>query len=90
MGVWETGMWSEGLELHADEAQGIALPSHSVCHETYFNPFTPKSGKFKTEEEIVSFVLQNCQKQTRPLERTVRVRARLLPLQATDRQTEWN
>ena len=32
-----------------------------------FNPFTPKSAKFKTEEKILKFMLQNCQKQTAPL-----------------------
>ena len=26
------------------------------------NPFTPKSSKFKTEEKILIFILQNCQK----------------------------
>ena len=26
------------------------------------NPFTPKSAKFKTEEKILNFILQNCQK----------------------------
>ena len=27
-----------------------------------FNPFTPKSAKFKTDEKILNFILQNCQK----------------------------
>ena len=36
------------------------------------NPFTPKSAKFKTEEEILNFFLQHCQKQRAPLEGTAR------------------
>ena len=34
------------------------------------NPFTPKSAKFKIEEKILNFILQNCQKQTAPHEGT--------------------
>ena len=34
------------------------------------NPFTPKSAKFKAEEEIWNFILQNSQKQTAPHEST--------------------
>ena len=36
----------------------------------FFNPFTPKSAKFQTEERIMNFILQNGQKQTVPLEST--------------------
>ena len=35
-----------------------------------FNSFTPKSAKFKTEETILNFILQNCQKQTIPHDST--------------------
>ena len=34
------------------------------------NPFTSKSAKFKTEGKTLNFILQNCQKQTAPLEST--------------------
>ena len=30
----------------------------------YFNPFTPKSAKLKTEEKLLNFILQNSKKQT--------------------------
>ena len=40
------------------------LPLH-VWHQ-YFNPSTPMSAKFKTEENILNFILQNCQEQTAP------------------------
>ena len=50
------------------------LTINAAClpSDVYLNPFTPKSAKFKTEEEIVNFVLQDCQKQTGPLECTAR------------------
>ena len=35
-----------------------------------FNPFTPKSAKFKTEKKILNFILQKCQNQTAPPEST--------------------
>ena len=37
-----------------------------VTNGTVINSFTPKSAKFKTEETILNFILQNCQKQTVP------------------------
>ena len=35
------------------------------------NPLVPKSAKFKIEGKILNFILQNCQKQTAPLETDV-------------------
>ena len=35
-----------------------------------FNPFTPKSAKFKTEEKFLNFISKHCQNQTPPLEST--------------------
>ena len=58
------------------------FPTSVALAEQYFNvtglsngfrvnPFTtPKSAKFKTEEQILNLILQNCQKQIVPLERT--------------------
>ena len=44
---------------------------HIVSDESnYFNPFTPKRARFKTEEKILNFILQNYQKETAPLEST--------------------
>ena len=34
------------------------------------HPFTPKSAKFKSEQTILNFLLQNCKKQTVPHENT--------------------
>ena len=33
-------------------------------------PIVLRSAKFKTEEKVLSFILQNCQKQTEPHEST--------------------
>ena len=34
------------------------------------NPLTPKGAKLKIEKKILNLILQNCQKQTAPLEST--------------------
>ena len=35
-----------------------------------FNPFTPKSAKFKIKKKLLNFILQDCQKQTASHEST--------------------
>ena len=42
----------------------------STSGKRTFNPFTPKSAKFKTEGKVLKFILQRFQKQTVPLEST--------------------
>ena len=41
-----------------------------ISFHNNFNPFIPKSAKFKTQGKNWNFILQNCQKDTAPLEST--------------------
>ena len=45
--------------------------SKNALSRGILNPFTPKSAKSKNDEKIQNFILQNCQKQTSPLESTL-------------------
>ena len=77
-------LWSyEGLRIVPDtsntsnsrisdkqESETFNIQGRTGQEQNQVNPFTPKSAKFKTEEKILNFALQNCQKQTAPLEST--------------------
>ena len=48
--------------------------NNTGCTETLntetLNPFTPKGAKFKTDEKLLNYIFQYCQKQTAPHEST--------------------